>query len=494
MSARIYRGGLAAWLIRYLRDRRGAISPMMVMALVPLIGAMAMGTEATNWWLVQRQAQNAADSAAIAAANNGSVNGLKGDSGGTSCTVVGDWCNEANGTTSKYGFANGSNGTVVNAQASSGLCPAGISGTCFQVSINRTVPVTLLSVVGFRGSQGNGNQLITASATAYSTGGNNNNPTDFCIIALGTAVTKDLTVNGGPNSDLGGCAIGSNGGTICNGANGIPGVSVSYAAPGDQNDCAPTATDDVPLRSPITDPYAGDASNLPTNPCSSYSQESAQNKISQLPATVPSAQAAQNIIANQLSGTISGTKFVCGDAGLAGNVSLADGAVLVVVNGWVDLGSFNMGPTATAGTSTIIFEGTASAAPFGTDHKGNPVPANPPFITGNTGTTLTINHPTSGTWNGFAVFTDPNTSDVPASSFNVAGNAPTYAVDGLYYSPHASVTISGTVGSNSKCIGFLVDTFIVNGTGNIIEAPSCPSIPLSSNNEGFLAGVVELVR
>ena len=453
---------------------------MMVMALVPVIGAMAMGTEATNWWLVQRQAQNAADSAAIAAANNGSVNGLKGDSGGTTCTVAGDWCNEANGTTSKYGFTNGSGNTVVNVQASSGLCPAGITGTCFQVTINRTLPVRLLNIVGFKGSLGNGNQRITASATAYATGGNNHNSTNFCIIALGTAVTKDLTVNGGPNSDLGGCAIGSNGGTICNGSNGIPGVSVSYAAPGDQNDCAPTAIDDVPLRSPITDPFAGDATNLPTNTCTSYSQESAQNKISQLPT------------GNQLTGTISGTKVVCGDAGLTGNVSLADGAVLVVVNGWVDLGSFNMGPSATGGTATIVFEGTG-ATPFADKH-GNPIPANPPFVTGNTGTTLTLNAPTSGVWNGFAVFTDPNTSDVPAASFTVAGNAPTYAVNGLYYSPHASVTISGTVGSNSECIGFLVDTFIVNGTGNIIEAPSCPSISLSSNNEGFLAGVVELVK
>jgi Flp pilus assembly protein TadG len=494
MRGRNRHGRLAGWLIRFWRDPHGAISPLMVMALVPIIGSMAMGTEATNWWLVQRQAQNAADSAAIAAANNGSVNGLKGDSGGTTCTVVGDWCNEANGTTSKYGFSNGSNGTVVSAQASSGLCPAGITGTCFQVSINRTVPVTLLSVVGFKGSQGNGNQLITASATAYSTGGNNNNGTNFCIVALGTAVTKDLTVNGGPNSDLGGCAIGSNGGTICHGSNGISGVSVSYAAPGDQNDCAPTASDDVPLRSPITDPYAGDATNLPSNPCTSYSQESAQNKISQLPATVTNAQTALGILPNQLSGTISGTKFVCGDAGLTGSVSLTSGAVLVVVNGWVDLGSFNMGPSATGGTATIVFEGTASSNPFGTDHKGNPIPANPPFVTGNTGSTLTLNAPTSGTWDNFAIFTDPSVSDVPASSFALAGNSPTYAVNGLFYSPHASVTISGTVGSNSECIGFLVDTFIVNGTGNIIEAPSCPSIPLTSNNEGFLAGVVELVK
>jgi hypothetical protein len=467
-------GWLRRLIGRFGRGEKGAISPLMAMALVPIIGAMALGTEATNWWLLQRQAQNAADSAAIAAANAGSVNGI------STCGTTGDYCAEAYGVTKSYGFVNGANSTTVTVLASQ-ACPSPLTATdCFKVNISRIVPVTLLSIVGFQGTQGGGNQKIAASAMAYATGAGNNTTYNFCVIALGTAVTKDLTINGGPNSALPNCNIGSNGGTICNGHS-ISGVAASYAAPGDTNDCADSSADDLTLRAPIKDPYTGDATNIPTNPCSTYAQESHQNQVSSLPT------------ANQITGTLSGTTVICGDAGLTGNVTLQSGAILMVVNGWLDLGSFNLTGTGASG-ATIIFAGTASSNPFGTDKKGNPIPANPPYVTGNTGSTLTINAPTSGTWDGFAVYTDPRASNVPAASFSVDGNSPTYAMNGLFYSPNASVTISGTVGSNSTCIGFLVDTFIVNGTGNIIDQPNCAVIPLTGSNEGFLAGVVELVK
>src|SRR5579864_1762010 len=108
VKARDRRGGwLRALVRRFSRGERGSISPLVAMALVPIIGAMAMGTEEANWWLVQRQAQNAADSAAIAAANAGSVNGV------ATCGTAGDYCAEAKGVSKSYGFINGSNNTTV---------------------------------------------------------------------------------------------------------------------------------------------------------------------------------------------------------------------------------------------------------------------------------------------------------------------------------------------------------------------------------------------
>ena len=59
------------WILRYARDRRGAVSPILILALVPIIGAMGMALEASNWWLMQRGLQNAADTAAMAANWNG---------------------------------------------------------------------------------------------------------------------------------------------------------------------------------------------------------------------------------------------------------------------------------------------------------------------------------------------------------------------------------------------------------------------------------------
>src|SRR3954469_22370435 len=48
-----------------LRSRRGSIAFATVVALVPLIGVVALGGEAGSWYVTKQRAQNAADAAAI---------------------------------------------------------------------------------------------------------------------------------------------------------------------------------------------------------------------------------------------------------------------------------------------------------------------------------------------------------------------------------------------------------------------------------------------
>jgi Flp pilus assembly protein TadG len=55
-------------------DRRGAGVVVMALILPALIGALGLGFEISNWYLTNRSMQNAADSAAIAAASNASSN------------------------------------------------------------------------------------------------------------------------------------------------------------------------------------------------------------------------------------------------------------------------------------------------------------------------------------------------------------------------------------------------------------------------------------
>ena len=51
-----------------LRCRRGSAAFATVVALVPLIGVVALGGEAGSWYVTKQHAQNAADAAAIRAA------------------------------------------------------------------------------------------------------------------------------------------------------------------------------------------------------------------------------------------------------------------------------------------------------------------------------------------------------------------------------------------------------------------------------------------
>ena len=65
----------------------------MGLLLVPLVGALGVGFEVSNWYLTLRGMQNAADAAVIAAATNGGSN----------------YDVEANAVAAGYGFVNGTN-------------------------------------------------------------------------------------------------------------------------------------------------------------------------------------------------------------------------------------------------------------------------------------------------------------------------------------------------------------------------------------------------
>src|SRR5690349_6487937 len=53
------------WSMRkMLRNRRGSVAFATVIALIPLIGFVALGAEAGSWYVTKQHAQNAADAAA----------------------------------------------------------------------------------------------------------------------------------------------------------------------------------------------------------------------------------------------------------------------------------------------------------------------------------------------------------------------------------------------------------------------------------------------
>src|SRR6185312_3534869 len=126
---------------RHLRD--GNVGPIMALMLVPVIGAMAMATEASNWYFTARAAQHAADSAVLAAGTRD----LRGDS---------NFQSEGLYVAGNYGFSVTSNNTRLNNTLvdieKSITCPNNPSDTnCYQAKVQRWVPVYLTSVLGFRG-------------------------------------------------------------------------------------------------------------------------------------------------------------------------------------------------------------------------------------------------------------------------------------------------------------------------------------------------------
>lgn len=419
-------------LRRMLRDECGNIAVISAFVLPVLIGACGLGFETADWYRTQRNMQNAADSAVIAAASNG-----------TSSAIT-----EAIAVASQYGYQNGVNNVTVTA-SSTAACPSG-GANCYSLTISKPIPLVVAQLLGFKGNatlNGSPAETITSTSIAIQS----TSPRNYCLLALASSgTTPAILANGVPKANLNGCNIMSNTDETCNGHD----LGASYGdAHGTSSGCGATQTSNLPA---VTDPYLSLTANIPANTCGSYPQEPAKKKDPPLPA------------ANQLAGALNwaGTIIMCGDVQLTGNVSLtttAPGAVLVIENGQLDTNGYTLQTLAGSGL-TIIFSG---------DNAGGYTHA----PTG--GGTLDIAAPTSGPWSGVALYQDPSlTSGVDISA---AGNSPTWDITGLVYLPHASVTFSGAVNKSSNglsCFALVVDNITINGTGSILSEGQCPQAGL----------------
>ena len=440
-AARIARAACAL-ASRLRRDSRGNILTIFAIALPLMVGGLGLGVEGANWYQTKRALQNAADEAVVAAATNNSSNYLT----------------EAKAVAAKYGFTDGSaNVTITGSNAAT--CPDGTT-TCYSITITKKLPLILSQIVGFSGNTTIGSsaaELISSTAVAsYQT-----SPRNYCILALASSAPSSSAVeflsNGGPKADLTGCSIMSNASMTCNGHD----LNADYGdAHGTNNGCGNVQTSNL---AEVSDPYASLASNIPTNTCSSYPQEPKKGSL-------PSS----NIIPAS-TGVNLGNKMYCGDVQLGGNVVLTGSNVITIENGQFDTNGYSI-TTATGASATIIFTGSNGSY--------NHTPTG--------GGTINISSPTSGTWSGVAIYTDPNLTT--GVNISAAGNSPSWNLSGLAYFPHAAVTFSGIVGKSTSgysCFVLVVDSITINGTGAILDRGECDQQGLAMpdsqiNNRGRL--------
>lgn len=243
---------VAIQLRRLCADERGAVSVMMGFLIIPLVGFLALGFEASNWYLTTRGMQNAADSATIAAAINAGAN----------------YDVEARAVAAQYGFVNGTNNVTVLV-TNTAACPGGGS-TCYSVAISGYTPLLLSQVVGFQGDA-NLNGILEKKLSAVAVAKQSTIPDNLCLLALATSgAPQGIRTNGAPTANMNGCDSMSNAAAQCNGSN--LGLGISFAA-GSNNGCGNTQLHNDPLK----DPYAYLAQNIPalnTSGCGgNYPQE-----------------------------------------------------------------------------------------------------------------------------------------------------------------------------------------------------------------------------
>src|SRR5262249_21664719 len=173
---------------RLSADQRGNVAVMMAFLMPPLFGALGVGFEVGNWYLITRAMQNAADSAAIAAASNGTSN----------------YAAEAKAVAAQYGYVDGTNNVTVTA-SNTAACPGG-GNTCYSVTITSEVALFVSQVVGYQGNatvNGAPGQALSAASIANQT----SKQVPLCLLALGTSGAQDIVTNGNPKANMTGCNV-----------------------------------------------------------------------------------------------------------------------------------------------------------------------------------------------------------------------------------------------------------------------------------------------
>ena len=116
---------LRATIWKFIRTESANIAILFALSAPVLIGGIGLGMETAYWYVDQRNAQNAADSAAVAAAGDSTSN----------------YSSVASAVAANYGFQSGVNGVVVTS-SNTATCPSG-GNTCYSVNISMKQPLYL---------------------------------------------------------------------------------------------------------------------------------------------------------------------------------------------------------------------------------------------------------------------------------------------------------------------------------------------------------------
>ena len=488
------RGAVVRRLAAFVLGRRANVAVLTALMIVPIVGALSLGGELGVWFFTNRSMHKAADSAAIAAASNASTT----NDGG----AVPQYAREAIAVASNYGFAttsvataSGPNGPVVTASGANGLtvvanpvasgvsnCPAAAT-QCFQVTISKPVPLEFAAVVGFQGDttlNGAKAHTITATAIASPTGGGSLT-VPLCILALGGTVSTGIDTSGAPRADLNLCNIASNGDADCSGHDLDVNLALAvHGSSGCANLSATPPGQDLPnLSTTFADPT--DAAR--------FTPAEAAADLAQCGGSFPGTTwtAAPSVWSTSKDNVVCGNLTLNAPGKNPSPISVP-GGVLVIENGNLVITNQTLTSPTTGPGLAVVFSGGANGG-AGFSHTFTPDGL------------LSYNAPATGPFSGVALYQDFNLTNQTVggqSSLDVddAGGNTIFDMTGLVYMPHADLSFKGAINkSGHSCVGYIVNTISVKGTGFTIDNTACGGTNGVTLPTGTIPGLtVELVE
>jgi Flp pilus assembly protein TadG len=417
----------------YLAGRRGNVAVMSALLMVPFVGSLSLAGDLAIGFLTNRSMQNAADSAALAAATNGDATHT--DSGSPAVYM---YQREALAVASRYGFTGGAANvtvtttTVTNAQNAN--CPASVA-QCFQVTISKLIPLYLSSLVGYGGNATlNGRPALRVASTAIAAP--YQGAANFCVLALDpshdTAASADVT---GGNTVLQNCSMqvnSSNASAFTMTGGSLTAQAVDIVGAYSRSGGSLLAALNVYAPS-ISDPYTGlyatnDVNSLVTQNC----------------------PVANNHVNISQSKTISPGVY-CGGLNISGGTVVLSPGVYILQGGKF---SVSGGIASGAGVTVIL---TCGSPPCSTTSSG--------WATASlTGGISNFSAPTTGPWAGMLFYQDYHDPTGNNDKDSLTGGLNT--LNGALYFPTQPLTYTGGTAS-APCTEIVAWTVTFTGGGTI---------------------------
>jgi len=381
-------------LSRLWRDKSGNYVMITALMAPVLLGGAGLATEGGLWYYVHQSAQGAADSSALSAANQASLNN------NVSPTT------QARSVAATYGYVNGTAGATVTVNRPPAAGAYTGNNQAIEVIVT-TQQARLLSSIFATGP-------VTLMGRAVALPGNAGTG---CVLSLNPAASGGVTSKGTSGITLNQCSVyddSSDTSALVNGGSAtIDALSVNVVGQ-ISGGSGITTTQGVHVGiSPISDPYADVV--MPTPGACDYNNKTYKNTV-----------------------TI--------DPGVYCNgIQLNAGAVVTMNPGiyFIDRGSLQM-----AGGATL--QGTGVTIIF-TSSTGN----NYADATINGGATLKITAPTTGPTAGIAIFGDRSMPIGTTFKFNGGDNQ---VLGGAVYVPHGTLQYAGGNNANTNCTQVIADT------------------------------------
>jgi hypothetical protein len=196
-----------------LRCRRGSVAFATVVALVPLIGAVALGAEAGSWYVTRNHAQNAAD----AAAYSGAVQQACANSGSGNCNTTQDYIYRGKQFAAQNAFCNAGDTTAYPGSHCLTNLPTGTSqtvqitlltswngnnGAFVQATVSQQQPAYLAGVLGL--------STVNIGATAVAAVQGLQKPPCALALSPGPNSGPSISFQGSPNINAPNCGMASN--------------------------------------------------------------------------------------------------------------------------------------------------------------------------------------------------------------------------------------------------------------------------------------------